>query len=163
MPSLNKVFLMGNLTRDPEVRYTPQGTPVAEFGVAVNRVYRGKSGQQVEDTCFVDVTAWGNQAQTIEKYLRKGSPIFVEGRLTYSQWETREGEKRSKLRVTLENFQFLDSQRDRGLSGEAAAPKETGQPQGVAESGAAAPEPPAEPVRDDLALESGGGEEEVPF
>lgn len=109
MANLNKVFLMGNLTRDPELRYTPNGTAVVDFGLAVNRNWKGQDGEKKEETCFLDITAWARQAEVISQYCRKGRPIFVEGRLQLDTWETQEGQKRSKLRVVVENFQFLGS------------------------------------------------------
>ena len=113
MASFNKVILMGNLTRDPELRYTPNGTAVTDVGLAVNRVYTGPDGQKQEETTFVDITFWTRQAETICKYLNKGSPLFVEGRLKFDSWE-KDGQKRSKLSVNGENFQFIDSRKDRG-------------------------------------------------
>ena len=107
MPDLNKVMLMGNLTRDPEVRYTPKGTAVGDLGLAINQSYKGADGQIKEEVCYVDVVAWGRQAETCKEYLSKGSPIFVEGRLQLDQWESKEGEKKSKLRVRAERIQFL--------------------------------------------------------
>ena len=106
MASLNKVFLMGNLTRDPELRYTPSGTPVCEFGLAVNRRYTTREGEQRDETCFVDVTMWGKRGVVISEYFTKGRPIFIEGRLKYDSWESAEG-RRSKLVVVAENFEFL--------------------------------------------------------
>jgi single-strand DNA-binding protein len=106
MASLNKVFLMGNLTRDPELRYTPSGTPVCEFGVAVNRQYTTREGEQRDETCFVDVTMWGKRGVVISEYFTKGRPIFIEGRLKYDSWESADG-RRSKLTVTAENFEFI--------------------------------------------------------
>jgi single-strand DNA-binding protein len=106
MASLNKVFLMGNLTRDPELRYTPSGTPVCEFGLAVNRQYTTRDGEQRDETCFVDVTMWGKRGVVISEYFQKGRPIFVEGRLKYDSWESADG-RRSKLTVTAENFEFI--------------------------------------------------------
>jgi single-strand DNA-binding protein len=114
MPNLNKVFLMGNLTRDPQLRYTPSQMAVCEFGLAVNRKSRLNSGEMKEEVTFVDITAWGKQAENISKYVTKGRPLYVEGRLTFDQWTGQDGQKRSKLRVTLENFQFLDSGRGGG-------------------------------------------------
>ncbi len=111
MPNLNKVFLMGNLTRDPQLRYTPSQMAVCEFGLAINRRMRSNSGETKEEVTFVDVTAWGKQAENLSKYVAKGRPLFVEGRLTLDQWTGQDGQKRSKLRVTLENFQFIDSGR----------------------------------------------------
>lgn len=112
MPNFNKVMLMGNLTRDPELRYTPSGTAVAKFGLAVNRRYRPQGGDQVEETCFVDITAFGRQAEVVSQYLSKGRPIFLEGRLNFSRWESQDGQKRSKLDVVLENFQFIGGRGD---------------------------------------------------
>lgn len=115
MPNYNKVILMGNLTRDPEVRYTSSGTAIAKLGMAINRYWRNQDGQQQEETTFVDVDAFGRQAETIGQYLKKGRPIMVEGRLKLDQWDDKQtGQKRSKLGVTLENFQFLDSRGDGG-------------------------------------------------
>ena len=107
MASYNRVLLMGNLTRNPEIRYTPSGTAVADLGLAVNESFKNKAGETVERTCFVDVVVWGRQAETAAEYLHKGSPAFVEGRLQLDQWETQEGEKRSKLRVRADRVQFL--------------------------------------------------------
>lgn len=107
MASLNCVILAGNLTRDPELRTTPSGTPVVDLGLAVSDNYKNKAGENVESTCFVDVVAWGRQAETCGQYLNKGSPVLVEGRLQYDQWENKEGEKRSKLRVVASRVQFL--------------------------------------------------------
>ena len=109
MGNYNKVLLMGNLTRDPELRYTPAGTAVATFGLAVNRRWRRQDGEQGEETCFVDITAFGRQAEVVSEYLSKGRPVFVEGRLRLDNWETPDGQKRSRHTVTLENFQFIDS------------------------------------------------------
>ena len=107
MANFNKVLLMGNLTRDPQMSYLPSQTAVAEFGLAVNRKWKSKEGEQKEDTCFVDCRAFGRTAETINKYLSKGRPIFVEGRLDFDSWTAQDGSKRSKHRVTVENFQFM--------------------------------------------------------
>jgi single-strand DNA-binding protein len=110
MANLNKVMLIGNLTRDPELRHTPKGTAVVELGLAVNRVWYDDNKQKQEETTFVDVTFWGRQAESIQQYLTKGRPIFVEGRLQLDSWDDKEtGKKRSKLRVIGESFQFIDS------------------------------------------------------
>jgi single-strand DNA-binding protein len=109
MASLNKVMLMGNLTRDPEVRVTPSGLKIAKLGMAVNRRYRTRDEETKEETTFVDIDAFGQQAEVIERYCEKGTPLFVEGRLRLEQWQTREGENRSKLTVVLEGFQFIGS------------------------------------------------------
>jgi len=116
MASLNKVFLMGNLTRDPELRYSPNGTPLCEFRLAMNRKFTTRDGEQRDETCFVDVTMWGRRAEVISEYFTKGSPIFIEGRLKLDTWETAEG-RRSKHSVVAENFEFVGS----GRPGEAAA------------------------------------------
>lgn len=106
MPNLNKVFLMGHLTRDPEIRHTPKGTAVGDLGLAVNSSYKTADGQTKEETCFCSVVVWGRQAETCKEYLFKGSPVFVEGRLTLEQWESN-GEKKMKTRVRAERVQFL--------------------------------------------------------
>ncbi len=136
MAALNKVMLMGNLTRDPELRYIPSGTAVAKFGLAVNREYQDRaSGEKKENVCFVDITVWGKQAEVCNQYLSKGRPVFIEGRLEFSSWETKEGEKRSKLEVVGERVQFLGSRRDEGARNEGAR----NEGEGVPEGGASAP------------------------
>ena len=107
MANYNKVLLMGNLTRDPQMSYLPSQTAVVEFGLAVNRRWTGKDGEKKEDTCFVDCRAFGKQAETINKYLNKGRMVFLEGRLTFDSWTAQDGTKRSRHRVTVESFQFL--------------------------------------------------------
>jgi single-strand DNA-binding protein len=115
MANLNKVFLMGNLTRDPELRYTPKGTAIAKLGVAVNRRWTSEGGEQREETTFVDVDAFGKQAETLGQYMKKGRPIFIEGRLRLDSWEDKQsGQKRSKLGIVLEGFQFLGAAPGRG-------------------------------------------------
>jgi single-strand DNA-binding protein len=109
MANFNKVLLIGNLTRDPQLSYLPSQTAVVDFGLAVNRRWTGKDGEKKEETCFVDCTSFGRPAETINKYLTKGRPVFVEGRLTFNSWTAQDGTKRSKLKVTVENFQFLGS------------------------------------------------------
>lgn len=110
MANFNKIFLMGNLTRDPQLSYLPSQTAVVEFGIAVNRKWKSKDGEDKEEVCFVDCRAYGRTAENINKYLAKGRPLFVEGRLTFDSWTAQDGSKRSKHRVTVENFQFLDQQ-----------------------------------------------------
>jgi len=108
MANLNKVMLIGNLTRDPELRYTPKGTAVADIGLAINRVWSNEAGERQEETTFVDVTLWGRQAELAEKYLSKGRGAYIEGRLQLDTWDDKEtGKKRSKLKVVGENLQFL--------------------------------------------------------
>lgn len=108
MANLNRVLLIGNLTRDPELRVTPKGTSICQFGLAISRTFKDESGQPREEATFVDVEAWGKQGELIAKYVTKGRPLFVEGRLRFDQWEDKQTQqKRSKLKVILENFQFL--------------------------------------------------------
>ncbi len=114
MASFNKVILMGNLTRDPDLRSTPSGSAVCELGLAMNRRYT-VNGQEREESCFVDVTVWGKSAENCKRFLEKGSPVMVEGRLQLDQWEDREsGSKRSKLRVVADTVQFLGLRRESG-------------------------------------------------
>lgn len=108
----NRVILIGNLTREPELRYTPNNTAVTDLGLAVNRSYQDGSGEWQEDTVFVDVTVWGRKAENASQYLEKGSRVFIEGRLTFDQWETDGGENRSKLSVTAEQVEYLDGSGD---------------------------------------------------
>ena len=110
MASYNKVILLGNLTRDPELRYMPSQKAVVDFGLATNRKWRSSDGQDRTEACFIDCTMFGRRAEVISKYFSKGSPIFVEGRLTYDSWTSQDGTKRSKLKVTVENFEFVGSQ-----------------------------------------------------
>lgn len=110
MPNLNKIMLMGNVTREIELRYTPKGTAVADIGLAVNRTRSGESGERIEETTFVDITLWGRTAEVAHQYSGKGKPLFVEGRLHMDSWEDKEtGQKRTKLKVVGENIQLLGS------------------------------------------------------
>jgi len=137
MASFNKVILAGNLTRDPELRYTPKGTAIARLGIACNRKWKSETGEMKEEVTFVDVDAFGKTAETIGQYLKKGRPILIEGRLRYDTWEDKQsGQKKSKLGVVLENFQFLDAGGGRG-EGAAEAPR----PRATAGPAPAAPEP----------------------
>jgi single-strand DNA-binding protein len=113
MASLNKVMLIGNLTRDAELRYIPSGSAVLEFRLAVNRKYKKPDGTEVDETCFVDVSLWGKRGEAVSQYLTKGKPLFVEGRLQLDEWDDKEsGQKRSKLKVVAENIEFLGSRSD---------------------------------------------------
>jgi single-strand DNA-binding protein len=113
MANLNRVLLIGNLTRDPEVRYTPKGTAVADIGIAINRIYSGDDGERKEEVTFVDVTLWGRQAEIAQEYLKKGRQVFIEGRLQLDTWDDKQtGQKRSRLRVVAENMQMLGSRAD---------------------------------------------------
>lgn len=109
MPDYNRVLLAGRLTRDPELRYTPSGTAVADLSLAVSETYRNKAGESVEQTCFVDIVVWARQAETSAQYLFKGSPALIEGRLQLDKWQNKDGETRSKLRVRADRVQFLGS------------------------------------------------------
>ncbi len=118
MANLNKVMLIGNLTRDPELRHTPKGTAVAEISLAINRVWNNEQGQKQEDTTFVEVTLWGRQAELAQQYLTKGRPVYIEGRLSLDTWDDKEtGKKRSKLKVIGETLQFLSSGQQSGQGG----------------------------------------------
>jgi single-strand DNA-binding protein len=112
MASFNKVILLGNLTRDPETRVTANGLTICKLGLACSRVFSTREGERKEETTFVDIDAFGKQAEVLTKYMRKGRPLMVEGRLKLDQWETNDGQKRNKLGVVLENFQFLGGGRD---------------------------------------------------
>ncbi len=155
MASFNKVILVGNLTRDPELRYTPKGTAIAKLGIAVNRVWTSETGEKREETTFVDVDVFGRTAENVAQYLRKGSPLLVEGRLRLDTWEDKQtNQKRSKLGVVAEVIQFLGGPRGgteggppptsgaRPAPGAAAAPTAT-------PAAAPGPEPEIPPVEED--------------
>lgn len=128
MANLNSVFLIGNLTRDPELRYIPSGRAVANLGLATNRVFTTQAGERREEVCFVRIVVWGKQAESCSQYLTKGSQIFAEGRLQSRNWETGDGQKRSTLEVVARRIQFLDRKRAEGPAaeekGEAELPEE---------------------------------------
>lgn len=136
MADLNKVFLMGNLTRDPETRYLANGTAVVSFGLATNRTYTAQSGEKKEEVCFVRVVVFGKQAEACGQYLNKGKQVFVEGRLQYRSWEA-EGQKRNALDVVAERVQFLGGRGNEGNSSAQARinPAEEAVPQEAAETG----------------------------
>jgi single-strand DNA-binding protein len=145
MASYNKVILMGNLTRDPQLSYLPSQTPVCEIGLAVNRRWRSQDGQQREDVCFIDCRSYGKQAEILNQYMRKGRPILIEGRLDFDQWESQDGQKRSKHRVFIERFSFVgDGQggggQQSGGGGYNAAPRPP--QQAAPPMGASQPAPP---------------------
>ena len=156
MASFNKVILMGNLTRDPELRYTPKGTAIAKIGLAVNRVWTNEAGEKKEDVTFVDVDVFGRTAENVGQYMRKGRPILIEGRLKLDQWDDKQtGQKKSKLGVVAETVQFLGSAPGAGGGeggGAPAAPR-------PARPAPAASAPAAEPVEGDGPPES----DDVPF
>jgi single-strand DNA-binding protein len=121
MASFNKVFLLGNLTRDPQLTYTPSQTAVVDFGLATNRKWKAQDGSDREEVCFVDCRAFGKTAENINKFLAKGSPVFVEGRLTFDQWTAQDGSKKSKHRVTVDTVQFLGGNRSNDRDADQAA------------------------------------------
>src|SRR6185369_12007201 len=148
MASFNKVILMGNLTRDPELRYTPKGTAIAKVGLAVNRVWTNEAGEKKEDVTFIDVDIFGRTAENVGQYMRKGRPILVEGRLKLDQWDDKAtGAKRSKLGVVAETVQFLGGAPGAGEGGGAPAAPRAARP-------AASNAPAAEPVEGDGPPES---------
>ncbi len=156
MANLNRVLLIGNLTRDPDLRYTPKGTAVTEIGLAVSRIYSGEDGERKEETTFVDVTLWARLAEIAGQYLRKGRPVFIEGRLQLDTWDDKQtGQKRSKLRVVAENIQLLGSRQEgeppASSSSASAPPRRT--------SGTAAPPARSEPRDPDLDAEP----DDIPF
>ncbi|MBL7071065.1 MAG: single-stranded DNA-binding protein [Candidatus Omnitrophica bacterium] len=157
MANFNKVLLIGNLTRDPELRYIPSGTAVANFSLATNRVYVTSSGEKKQEVCFVRIVAWGKMAETCGEYLSKGSPVFIEGRLQYRSWEGTNGEKRNTLEVKAERVQFL------GRAGKAGAPQkgEKTAPEAVEDINLDAGSP--EPNLDGKEKSGGAGSDEVPF
>jgi single-strand DNA-binding protein len=153
MASFNKVILLGNLTRDPEVRYTPKGTAVAELGMAVNRVYTAENGEKREETTFVDVTLWGRTAEIAGEYLKKGRPVFIEGRLQLDSWEDKtSGQKRSKLKVVGEGLQLLGARPSGGGSAGGGDEESSAPPRSSSKS---APPPKAAPAAPD--------DDEIPF
>lgn len=156
MANFNKVILAGNLTRDPQLTYLPSNTAVCEFGMAMNRKWKSPTGEMKEDVCFVDVKAFGKQAETLSQYMSKGKQLLVDGRLRYEQWEGKDGQKRSRLSVVVENFQFLGapSGQGGGPGGSTRAPRQ--QPQHAA-APAGMDEPPP---YDDVQPPAG---EDIPF
>jgi len=149
MASFNKVILLGNLTRDPEVRYTPKGSAVADLGIAVNRQYTLENGEKREEVTFVDVTFWGRTAEVAGEYLKKGRPVFIEGRLQLDTWDDKQsGQKRSRLKVIGETMQMLGSRGGAADTGdEGDRPSRSAKP-------TAAPKPPGPSEPDD---------DEIPF
>ncbi len=125
MANYNKVILAGNLTREPQLSYTANNTAVCEFGLAINRRWRGQDGNMQEETCFVDCQVYGRQAETFNQYMSKGRPVLAEGRLRFGQWTTPQGDRRSKLSVVVERFQFLGARGEPGTPPpEPAAPSQ---------------------------------------
>jgi single-strand DNA-binding protein len=155
MASFNKVILVGNLTRDPELRYTPKGTAIAKIGVAVNRVWTNEAGEKKEEVTFVDVDVFGRTAENVGQYMRKGRPILIEGRLRLDQWDDKQtGQKKSKLGVVAETVQFLGGTPG---GGEGGAPAPSGAPR------AQRPPPPAAPAGEPLEGDGPPESDDVPF
>ena len=171
MPNLNKVMLIGNLTRDPEVKFTPKGTAIAEIGLAINRTWKNESGEKQEETTFVDVTLWGRQAEIAKEYLTKGRPVYIEGRLQLDSWDDKQtGQKRTKLKVTGEQMQLLgardgsgggDGNYSRGGGSASSSTDEYDQrpsrpqPRPAPAQGGGKPKPAAPPPQDD--------DDDIPF
>ncbi|MFH1924173.1 MAG: single-stranded DNA-binding protein [Planctomycetota bacterium] len=161
MASYNRVILLGNLTRDPELKYVPSGTAVSDIGLAVKNAYKNSSGEWVDEPVFVDVTLWGRTAEVASEYLSKGSPVLIEGRLKFDTWETSEGQKRSKLRVVCDRMQMLGSRGGGGGGAGGGGAGEQAPARQDSEYSQAAPpsedhgEPPSGP--------SGGGDDNIPF
>ena len=126
MANFNKVILLGNMTRDPQLSYLPSHTAVVEFGLAMNRTYKKQDGSQGEETCFVDCQMFGKRAEVINKYVKKGNQLFVEGRLKLDTWQAQDGGKRSKLRVFVENFEFMGGGRSQSQGQGSAGGGNTG-------------------------------------
>lgn len=152
MASLNRVFLMGNLTKAPTLRYTPGGAAVTDLSLAINSTFVNKAGERKDEVCYVDIVTWGRQAETAAEYLTKGSPIFVEGRLQLDSWETNEGEKRNKLRVRANRIQFLG----RAKAG-------TARPEAEAVDDHAAPPEPVDGSIEEASMPEEGKDGDVPF
>ena len=158
MANFNKVMMIGNLTRDPELRTLPSGTSVCETGLATNRRYRTQDGQDREETCFIDLVVFGRQAEVLQQYKKKGDPLFIEGRLKLDTWEAQDGSKRSKHRIVIENFQFLGRGGNSDSSGGSFAPA----------SASSSSSRYTEPVNENAGSFGGGGggnfnESDVPF
>src|SRR5689334_4136209 len=157
MANFNKVILAGNLTRDPEVRYTPKGTAIAKLGMAINRTWKTDTGETKEEVTFVDIDSFGRQAEVISQYLKKGRPVLVEGRLKLDQWDDKQsGQKRSRLGVVLESFSFLDSGNRGEGSGPSDAPRSRSAP-------AAVPATTTTPAAGAAEDSGGPSEDDVPF
>ncbi len=164
MASLNKVMIIGNLTRDPEIKYTPKGTAIADIGLAVNRNYTTESGEKREEVTFIDVTLWGRVAEIVGEYCKKGRPLFVEGRLQLDTWDDKAtGQKRSKLKVVGDNIQLLGGREGggggSGGGGEYSEPRGESRPQSRPPGKSAPPpqkRPPADPDLD-------AAEDDIPF
>ena len=149
MANFNRVILAGNLTRDPELRYTPKGLAIAKFGLAINRTWKSETGETKEEVTFVDVDAFGRQAEVVAQYMKKGRPFLVEGRLKQDTWEDKNThQKQSKLKVVLEGFTFIDSKG--GDSGAPVGPRPAAAPAAATDAPAPAEAEAPEPEQDDV-------------
>ena len=164
MASYNKVILMGNLTRDPQLKYLPNNNPVCEFGIATNRRWRDRDGNQREEVCYVDLAAFGRQAETINQYMSKGRPILIDGRLKFDSWTGQDGQRRSKLSVVVENFQFVGPREGGGGGGNYGGGGYSGgrpaQQPAPAQPPAGPPDAPPAPSTDNVPPPSGN---DIPF
>ncbi len=156
MASYNKVILMGNLTRDPQLSYLPSQTPVVDLGLAVNRKWKDQQNQQRESVCFIDCRAYGKQAEIFKQYVKKGDPVFIEGRLKLDQWVDQSGQKRSKHKIIVERFQFL-AQKPQD------APQATNAPPQAPTAPPPSPMPPSPPQFDSNAYNEANPDPEIPF
>ncbi len=168
MASFNKVILMGNLTRDPQLSYLPSQMPVVEIALAVNRNWTSKDGEKKEEVCFVDCKAFGKQAETLNKYMSKGRPLLVEGHLQLSSWEDKEGNKRSKMRVVIDQFQFVGGGGQGGQGGgqgggQYSGGRDQNQGQNRAPQQQSNQAPPAMPSDEQYGDFSQGGGDDIPF
>ena len=162
MPNLNKVMLMGNLTRDPEIKYTPKGMAIAHFGIAVNRVWSNEAGEKQEEVTFIDIEMFGRKAEVVGEYFKKGKPIYVEGRLKLDSWDDKtSGQKKSKLKVVGETFEFLGSREGGGGGGSGGESSEGGRSEARSTSSFRKPAspPPKPPADPDLDAEG----DDIPF
>lgn len=161
MAGFNKVILMGNLTRDPQLKYLPNNTAVCELGLAVNHKWRDREGNQRDEVCFVDLSVFGRQAETINQYMSKGRPVLIEGRLKYDTWTGQDGQKRSKHSVIVDNFRFVGAREGGGQdSGQSRARSGYDQGGGYDEAGPGPDAGSSEPPAPDAPPPSGG---EIPF
>jgi single-strand DNA-binding protein len=149
MPNLNRCFLMGNLTRDCELRYLPSNAAVVSFGMAINRRWKNQAGESQDETTFVDLEAFGKQAEVLNQYVRKGDPLFIEGRLKLDQWSDRDGNNRSKLKVVVESFEFLKGKSDRDAAPSQPRQQDDRQPARAAGTRQGAASGQHEPVDED--------------
>lgn len=164
MATLNKVMLIGNLTRDPQLKQLPSGTQIAEFGIAVSRRYKTQAGEEREETCFLDCAAFGKHAEVIAQYCAKGKPLFVEGRLKYDVWDDKQGlGRRSKVSVVVENFQFIGSRDGSGHADSAAGHSENESRDGEGRSGRFPPRQQRQPASHPFGEEAMFQEADIPF